>query len=332
MKKVALFSSLVLIVTCAICFGACTTECDHANAVVTVVDPDCTNEGYNMNECPDCGYVWHDTFVPANPEQHVYGWIDHVDATCTEEGYDYYVCAWCGVEKTETLEISDHSFGEWVVVEETTCSHLGYEERVCTGCGLVERQDATELLEHTWSEPEVVEPTCSKKGSETRVCTACGEEKVDVLAKLPHTYGDTQTKKPTCTEHGKVYEICSVCGDEHILAYLATDGHKYGEWSVSVDQTCDEKGVEKRECTVEGCDHVDTRPIDEHTYVETVKAPTCSSVGYTEHKCEDCGYAYITDYLPAIGHLFGEWYDVENIEDLERRDCECGHFEVRTKE
>ena len=332
MKKIALISLLVLAIACAICFGSCTVECDHANAVLTVVDPDCTNEGYNMNECPDCGYVWHDTFVPANPEQHVYGWIDHVDATCTEEGYDYYVCAWCGVEKTETLEISDHSFGEWVVVEETTCSKLGYEERSCEYCGLVERLDATALLEHTWGEPEVVEPTCSKKGSETSVCVDCGAENVVVLAKLPHTYGETQTKKPTCTEHGKVYEICSVCGDEHILAYLATDGHSYGEWSTSVDQTCDEKGTEERKCSVEGCNHVDVRPIDEHTYVETVKAPTCGSVGYTEHKCKDCEYKYITDYLPAIGHLFGEWYDVEDVEDLERRDCECGHFEVRTKE
>lgn len=332
MKKVALISLLVLIITCAICFGACTTECDHANAVVTVVEPNCTNEGYNMNECPDCGYVWHDTFTEVLPSVHPFGLVAMVDPTCYAEGAVYYECTLCGATHTETIEIVEHSFGEWVVVEETTCSHLGYEERVCTGCGLVERQDATELLEHTWSEPEVEEPTCSQKGSETRVCTACGEEKVDVLAKLPHTYGETLTKKPTCTEHGKVYEICSVCGEEHILAYLATDGHKYGEWSVSVDQTCDEKGEEKRECTVEGCGHVDTRPIDEHTYVETVKAPTCGSVGYTEHKCKDCEYKYITDYLPAIGHLFGEWYDVEDIEDLERRDCECGHFEVRTKE
>ena len=39
----------------------------------------------------------------------------------------------------------------------------------------------------------------------------------------------------------------------------------------------------------------------EHTYTETVTAPTCTEQGYTTHTCE-CGDSYVDTYVDALGH------------------------------
>ena len=39
----------------------------------------------------------------------------------------------------------------------------------------------------------------------------------------------------------------------------------------------------------------------EHTYTETVTAPTCTEQGYTTHTCE-CGDSYVDAYIDALGH------------------------------
>lgn len=41
----------------------------------------------------------------------------------------------------------------------------------------------------------------------------------------------------------------------------------------------------------------------EHTYTDTVVAPTCTEAGYTLHECE-CGYSYTDTETPALGHNF----------------------------
>lgn len=41
----------------------------------------------------------------------------------------------------------------------------------------------------------------------------------------------------------------------------------------------------------------------EHSYVETVTAPTCTEKGYTTHICE-CGDSYVDSYVDALGHTW----------------------------
>lgn len=76
-----------------------------------------------------------------------------------------------------------------------------------------------------------------------------------------------------------------------ILIFSSCKGdcqHTFGEWEVVKAQTCEEKGVEKRICTL--CSHEEERDIAPHTIVVTPgEAPTCTSVGYTEsQKCSVC--------------------------------------------
>ena len=51
----------------------------------------------------------------------------------------------------------------------------------------------------------------------------------------------------------------------------------------------------------------------DHNYISTVVAPTCNSVGYTEHVCQDCGKSYKDNEVSATGnHNFYDLYVMES--------------------
>ena len=43
-----------------------------------------------------------------------------------------------------------------------------------------------------------------------------------------------------------------------------------------------------------------------HDFVAKVTAPTCSTGGFTTYTCNDCGYSYVGDQLPALGHKYSD--------------------------
>ena len=47
-------------------------------------------------------------------------------------------------------------------------------------------------------------------------------------------------------------------------------------------------------------------PMHEHTYRDTVVAPTCITKGYTTHTC-DCGSTYTDSDVDALGHLYSNY-------------------------
>lgn len=64
----------------------------------------------------------------------------------------------------------------------------------------------------------------------------------------------------------------------------------------------------------------------EHSFVETVVAPTCADRGYTLHVCtvEGCGYQYEDTYVSSLGHSYGEW--------VEERAATCTQEGLMTRE
>ncbi|MBR6917821.1 MAG: dockerin type I repeat-containing protein [Clostridia bacterium] len=40
-------------------------------------------------------------------------------------------------------------------------------------------------------------------------------------------------------------------------------------------------------------------------------APTCTDRGYATHTCSKCGDSYVDTYVPALGHDFGEWRELD---------------------
>ena len=84
-----------------------------------------------------------------------------------------------------------------------------------------------------------------------------------------------------------------------------------------------------------------------HTYLEeTVTEPTCEEVGYTTHICENCGYSYTENEVPALGHDYqysdngddhtvtcGNCdYNVTESHSYENGVCLCGAEEIKPTE
>lgn len=148
--------------------------------------------------------------------------------------------------------------------------------------------------------------------------------------------GDTYIadgKEPTCTEDGYTGDThCSDCDEiigngevipatDHDWAEWTEWGDgthtricnrdarhteneycSFGEWVVTKEPTCTEKGEKERECSV--CGYVETAEIAviDHDYTGTVTAPTCTEQGYTTYVCSECGDNYVDDYVAAHDH------------------------------
>lgn len=82
--------------------------------------------------------------------------------------------------------------------------------------------------------------------------------------------------------------------------------HTYGEWSLTKEPSCTEKGTEARVCAT--CGESDNREVAAlgHAYVEKTVAPTCTEQGYTLHTCSRCADSYKDTYTEALGHSFAD--------------------------
>ncbi len=107
---------------------------------------------------------------------------------------------------------------------------------------------------------------------------------------------------PTCTDMGYTIYTCD-CGHRYEGNFVLPTGHSFGEWTVTKEATCIEKGEETRTCA---CGETETRATDkaEHQYEAVVTAPTCTEVGYTTNTCTVCGHSYVTDLQQATGHNY----------------------------
>jgi len=72
----------------------------------------------------------------------------------------------------------------------------------------------------------------------------------------------------------------------------------------------------------------------EHSYKTKIVKPGCG-IGYTLYRCENCGYAYATDFVEGLDHDWGDWEVTKEVtadaEGEEQRICRrCMQTETRT--
>jgi|GEM_PF-5775880 len=109
-----------------------------------------------------------------------------------------------------------------------------------------------------------------------------------------HQYGDwTVTKEPTCTEKGQKERTCS-CGDKQTQDVAAT-GHSYIDVAGGTAATCTTDGVSVQECGV--CHDRKETPIPAkgHTWVNDGEKTN----GFQKQKCECGGEAYVLSYADS---------------------------------
>ena len=103
-----------------------------------------------------------------------------------------------------------------------------------------------------------------------------------------------ESVNPTCTSPGNTEEIkCSLCGA--VISELKTipaTGHAYGDWSITKEPTCTEKGTKKKICSACGDTVVETIPMLDHKWNTTctIDVPaTVSAPGSQSIHCSVCG-------------------------------------------
>ena len=196
-----------------------------------------------------------------------------------------------------------HEYGEWVVLSEATCTTEGKQERKCKHCEAVQ-SEVIGILDHSLEKVPGYEATCTEKGlTDGMKCTVCGlvtEEQKDIAALK----------------------------------------HKYGEWEVTKQPTCETQGTRQKKCT--RCNDTKRETLDyaDHKLI-VVKGyeATCDSDGLTDGQmCSVCGmvpYGSEQSRIRKLTHKYGEWVVVQEAtcgeDGITKRKCSlCGNEESDT--
>ena len=257
----------------------------HKEITIPAKAATCTETGLTEGKkCSSCGIVLveqQETPVAS----HTYD--DKYDESCNKCGF--LRDAECGHFETETLEGYD-----------ATCTSTGLTDgKKCKKCGeIIKAQEVINVKPHT----EVIDPaisaTCAMAGlTEGKHCSVCNTVLVEQIAVDPlgHNYGDDHTQTPayiveaTCTTVGFKFFVCQRCD---VTASIGDE---------TFDLPIDEAGW-----IAPGVYRLPRLPHDEEIIVTEL---TCVQDGFSSHICKVCGYNYVTDYIVARGHSFGEWYD-----------------------
>ena len=160
------------------------------------------------------------------------------------------------------------------------------------------------LYGHGYAE-QTMEGSCTKDGYVLMVCERCHDKKIKegtLIEADGHDY-TVEIQGVTCTQSGYDVYTCSACGHSYKVKHNAI-GHA---WSVAstADATCMADGHTTYRCANCNETYTITSPKVPHVYTDTVVPATCTSDGYTLHDCDNCDYSYTDNFVPTIGHDFG---------------------------
>lgn len=152
----------------------------------------------------------------------------------------------------------------------------------------------------------------------------------EVLWKSSNTKVATVTDNGliTAVENGKTVISATTMDGSNKVAKCTVKvvGHNFGEWTVTEEPTCQDKGVETRVC--KSCKKTEERTLDtvDHhwqKYFTVDEEPTCTEIGVAYIYCDDCDETCDTYYIPATEHCF------EASEIIDYADCETDGLVVR---
>lgn len=279
--------------TCYMC-GYVMFKCDHKNMVTDVTkEPTCTEDGYKMSKCPDCG--------------------DTSEGKIFAKGHDFQngKCTACGISNPDC----QHPKG----VEKytpATCTDAGSHSFWCPECNF-EKMEILPALEHMKVE-KIEAATCTSEGKIHVVCRRCDELLLEkVLPVRDHVKID-KSYPATCTEDGLEHVVCSVC-DQILRDEVIPAGHKFEDGHCTVcENACNhENGVEEEvaaTCTSEGShtfvcpdcnlEKKEVYPALGHVEKEKDQEPTCTQPGVHHVVCTRCNKLLVEKELPVVAHKY----------------------------
>ena len=183
--------------------------------------------------------------------------------------------------------------------------------------GVTEPDPSDPVDPSTPSEPEheheyvavMTKATCLDVGFTTYTCD-CGDTYVgDRIEATGHQWSDwVVTKEPTVDETGEAVSICAMCENtvSRVLdKVIPNHTHSY-VGKVTTQATCTKEGIQTFTCDC-GSTYTQSTNKVAHSYKATVTAPTCTTKGYTLHKCSSCGDSYKDNYVAVKAHTFGNY-------------------------
>ena len=271
---------------------------DNAELGVTIVYPDCANDGYVARTCQTCQY-------------------DQDPITLAE------LKAMDGVESTFIEEMTKwgHNFEAFVETVDPTCMVQGYTTYKCVnpGCDETENRDSVKELGHDYVKGDsavegthyvvTLQPTCIATGEKAYICQRCNEQATNAEDKeeipmVEHNIADDDAHEmlshfdADCLNPEKKTYKCNVdanCTKSEEYTYGEALGH---DWQVSGEQTCKTEGKTPYACarTANGIKCEETKLDDptnadiRHTQGATVSEPTCCTFAF--YQCTICDEVY----------------------------------------
>ncbi len=131
----------------------------------------------------------------------------------------------------------------------------------------------------------------------------------EICARYGHNY-EVQQRAANCVLSGYYIKTCTRCGDVHndTRRYIPALGHTLvRNTAESKEATCTVNGLDKRECSNDGCDFVYTNVIAATGHVwqknTDCKAASCTQAGYDNYTCATCQAKNKVD-LPQLPHSY----------------------------
>ena len=269
--------------------------------------------------------------VIISPEKHEhdYRYLETVAPSCDNLGYERWQCDGCGnLDKRNYTKATGHNY-KAITIREATCKQGGLKLNLCDKCGNF-YEETTPVGEHKYK-TEKVQPTCRMTGYTNHTCEICGNSYItDMTPIISHSY-ERITKEPTCTDKGYTTSTCTMCGLSYVSDYTDPTGHNWDEGHSVTSSTCTADGVIEYHCTNAGCKEkmikaesatghtpgkaatcTEPQTCEKcgtvlalpkgHSYSKNVVMPTCTAMGYTEYKCDNCDDSYIGDYTDKAEH------------------------------
>ncbi|MGN1418378.1 MAG: hypothetical protein ACI4W6_03535 [Acutalibacteraceae bacterium] len=268
-----------------------------------------STHGYDIvtGTCEVCGA----TFTKEIEEGHSFS-VSEVtkEPTCTVDGEVTISCSDADCTASYTVAVPATGVHDYeTIYTAATCSTEGTIVNHCNSCGKEVTVETIPQLTHAYNYVRT-EPTCTADGTLVQTCALCGDEITTVLPATGHKTVILPAVAATCNTTGLTAgEKCGVCG-EVLVPQQVTEktSHEFtGEVKI-IDATCTTDGAKLTKCI--HCDawDIETLPATDHKYENadavTVVAPTCYTKGYTEHKCDNCGYTYRDNYTDELVHNY----------------------------
>ncbi len=197
----------------------------------------------------------------------------------------------------------------------TTCKETGYNKYICEDCRGI-RKEETQAGPHDYQQTGREAATCYTYEKITKTCSLCGDVIYEYGTEL---IADAHPRNMVVT-HGATASTCNTQG--YAAGTFCNGCNKYlsGHESLPLDPNNHENTVVTKQafpatCEKDGwtqeikclaCNQIvsESVPVGKtgHSITTTVVPPTCTTPGYTLHKCSGCAYEERTDIVKATGH------------------------------